>query len=228
MHSKVIVTSLFLAIAPSVLAAPYYQPMTTTTACAKPTPTTTTTKCKTSTTTTKKCTKSSTTTFVQPYYVPVSSSSVQQYVIPTTSSLAPYVVPTTSTPLAYGVPTTSSIDDAYVVETTPTPTPSPVIITSVTRITEMATPLPTTVTVIPLPPPPPPKTLHCSQQWYGTAPFCNGKCPSNWNVVRYQRAAAKTCDSSTPDKIIDRCDNTSKHGCSAGFHKVLCEWCEMK
>ncbi|KAF3939016.1 hypothetical protein ABW19_dt0206165 [Dactylella cylindrospora] len=109
--------------------------------------------------------------------------------------------------------------------------PPTIFITSVTRITETATPAPAptvTATVTPLPPPPAPKVLHCAQQWFGTAPFCNGKCPGGWNVVRYQRSAAKTCDASSPAKVITRCDNTSKHGCSPGFKKVLCEWCELR
>ncbi|KAF3923103.1 hypothetical protein ABW20_dc0106547 [Dactylellina cionopaga] len=227
MHSKFIIASLLLAIS-QVLAAPYYQTGTTT--CTKST--IATSKCTnlastTATTTTKTCTKAtkSTSSSIQPYYV-LSSSSTHQLYAPTTTPVAPYILTTFSTLQPYTTPTASSTTDAFLAQTTSVP--PPVVITSVTRITETATPLPTTVTVIPVPPSLPPKKLHCVQQWYGTAPFCNGKCPSNWNVVRYQRGAAKTCDNPILDKIIDRCDNTSKHGCSLGFKKALCEWCEMK
>ncbi|KAF3108692.1 hypothetical protein TWF102_010811 [Orbilia oligospora] len=206
MHSKVILASVVLALIPSTLAAPYQSATNTQD-----------TKCASTINTSIHVSRSNTVDYEQ---------------IPSTKN--PVVAAPTPAVVWWGSPIrsrdTEHLEVTRVIglppiEVTRGPPPPPTI----TRITEIFPPEATTVTVIPIPPPPPPpKKLHCVQRWFGTAPLCNGKCPGGWNVVRYQREAAKTCDSSTPDKIIDRCENTSKHGCSSGHNKALCEQCEWK
>ncbi|KAK6523653.1 hypothetical protein TWF281_001632 [Arthrobotrys megalospora] len=207
-----------MALIPSTLAAPYQQAAVTKG-----------TKCTYATNTPAESFRASTIELQ-----PILSTRALPQISPISAIREPAAAAPTPTPLIWWEPTgpndienleVSRLGNSFLIETTRAPPRAHV---TVTRITEITPPEPTTVTIIPVPPPPPPpKTLHCIQRWYGTAPFCNGKCPSNWNVVRYQREAAKTCDSSTPDKIIDQCENTSKHGCSAGYNKVLCEQCEL-
>ncbi|KAK6498870.1 hypothetical protein TWF481_011442 [Arthrobotrys musiformis] len=206
MHSKVILTSVLLALIPSTLAAPYQAE---------------TTKCGSTV---------NTSTHVSVDYTPAPSTNAPPHV---SRSAIRQPVAAAPTPVVWWGSPIRSRDVEHLgvgglppIQVTRGPPPPPPV---VTRITEVFPPQPTTVTVIPIPPPPPaPKKQHCVQRWFGTAPLCNGKCPSGWNVVRYQREAAKTCDASTPNKIIDRCENTSKHGCSSGHNKALCEQCEWK
>ncbi|KAK6352389.1 hypothetical protein TWF730_009216 [Orbilia blumenaviensis] len=216
-----ILASIILVLTPAALAAPY-QPVTTTKGA----------QCTYSTNTPAHSFRS---TAVDNH--PISSSKGLPHVSRAPLSiLRDPIGPDSASPVWWGAIRSrdaehlevSRVGDSHPIEVTRAPPPPPPFMT-ITRITEVFPPEPTTVTVIPIPPPPPPpKKLHCTQRWFGTAPFCNGKCPSSWNVVRYQREAAKACDASTPDKIIDQCENTSKHGCSAGYNKALCEQCEWK
>ncbi|KAK6339673.1 hypothetical protein TWF718_009069 [Orbilia javanica] len=219
MHSKTILVSVVLALVPSALAAPY-----------EPAATTKDTKCASTINTSIHVSKSNTVD-----YEPIPSTEATPRISRSPMSVIREPVAAAPTPVIWwGSPIRSRDVEHFEVsrvaglppiKVTRGPLPPPTI----TRITEIFPPEATTVTVIPIPPPPPPpKKLYCVQRWFGTAPLCNGKCPGGWNVVRYQREAAKTCDVSTPDKIIEKCENTSKHGCSSGHNKALCEQCEWK
>ncbi|KAK6542271.1 hypothetical protein TWF694_006231 [Orbilia ellipsospora] len=70
---------------------------------------------------------------------------------------------------------------------------------------------------------PHPGPKHCIQEWFGTAPLCNGKCPGGWNVI-YFADVAGSCQQSNPFKVIESCTNLSSHKCVTG-QKALCERC---
>lgn len=62
----------------------------------------------------------------------------------------------------------------------------------------------------------------CDQQWFGTAPFCDGQCPDGWNYVR-TASTANSCDPSHAGYCVS-CSGTSGNSCVTGS-KVLCEQC---
>ncbi|KAF3928315.1 hypothetical protein AA313_de0209481 [Arthrobotrys entomopaga] len=64
---------------------------------------------------------------------------------------------------------------------------------------------------------------HCVQEWFGTAPICDGRCPSGWTLVR-NALAATHCDKDTDAKKVDHCQGTSGNECWHGM-KALCEQC---
>ncbi|KAF3929708.1 hypothetical protein AA313_de0206727 [Arthrobotrys entomopaga] len=68
-----------------------------------------------------------------------------------------------------------------------------------------------------------PGPKRCIQEWFGTAPLCNGKCPAGWNVVLFAEVAG-ACQQSNPFKLIESCTNLSSHKCVTG-KKALCERC---
>ncbi|RVD87903.1 uncharacterized protein DFL_002106 [Arthrobotrys flagrans] len=173
MHSKLILASVVLALTPSALAAPYQLATTTNN-----------TECASVTNTSIHVSRLNTVDY-EP--IPLTKTLSHVSAIRGPAAAAPNPVIWWRSPIR-------SRDNEHLevsrvvglppIEATRGPPPPPTI----TRITEISPPEPTTVTVIPIPPPPPPpKKLHCVQKWFGTAPLCNGKCPSGWNVVRYQR-----------------------------------------
>ncbi|KAK6540767.1 hypothetical protein TWF694_008157 [Orbilia ellipsospora] len=64
---------------------------------------------------------------------------------------------------------------------------------------------------------------HCVQEWFGTAPLCDGRCPSGWTLVR-NALSATHCDKDTDAKKIEHCQGTSGNECWHGM-KALCEQC---
>ncbi|KAF3107495.1 hypothetical protein TWF569_007889 [Orbilia oligospora] len=96
------------------------------------------------------------------------------------------------------------------------------VIMAVPAVMGAATPNPPTYGNPPTRPPPPFGPKRVLQEWFGTAPLCNGKCPAGWDTVLYaDRAGA--CQSSTSYKIVESCRNLSSHKCATG-RKVLCEY----
>ncbi|EWC47708.1 hypothetical protein DRE_02908 [Drechslerella stenobrocha 248] len=88
-------------------------------------------------------------------------------------------------------------------------------------------PPPTYGGTVPYPPPsrPPPRgPKHCIQEWFGTAPFCKGKCPGGWDLVWFADRAG-SCQQTNPFKIVESCRNLSSHKCKLGSRKALCERC---
>lgn len=73
--------------------------------------------------------------------------------------------------------------------------------------------------------PDPSSWTECTQEWYGTSPFCNGVCPpgSRWLG---SNDVATGCQDSTPEKVII-CIGPSNYRCLTG-NKVLCEVCVGK
>jgi len=63
----------------------------------------------------------------------------------------------------------------------------------------------------------------CTQQWFGTAPFCNGGCPDGWDEVR-SSANADSCDPSHAGYCVT-CEGLSGNSCIFGTQKTLCEQC---
>lgn len=64
--------------------------------------------------------------------------------------------------------------------------------------------------------------LSCEQQWFGTAPFCNGGCPSDWDFVR-SSSRGGSCDQSKAGLCI-YCSGTFGNSCIFGS-KALCQNC---
>ncbi|KAK6531749.1 hypothetical protein TWF694_002920 [Orbilia ellipsospora] len=202
MHSKAIITSLFLAVAPYAFAAPYYQPVITT-ACSEDI----------------SVLPTITSTFGPTYVIQTAFSTPNNHAEEptticgiTTSIEAPIQTSTTE------YSTFGGYVDGTVTSLVP---PLPTI---TTQVTASPNPPPATVTVIQFPPGRPHRTKHCTQEWY-----CNGKCPADWTVVRYQGlgSGALACDVSTPEKIIDACSITTGFKCLFSLQKVLCEKCKM-
>ncbi|KAJ6263887.1 hypothetical protein Dda_0024 [Drechslerella dactyloides] len=69
-----------------------------------------------------------------------------------------------------------------------------------------------------------PGPKHCIQEWFGTAPFCKGKCPGGWDLVWFADRAG-SCQQTNPFKIVESCSNLSSHKCTFGTRKALCERC---
>jgi len=59
-----------------------------------------------------------------------------------------------------------------------------------------------------------------TEQWFGTAPFCNGQCPEGWSQIR-SASTANSCDPSQQGICIN-CVGTSSNSCVIGS-KVLCK-----
>jgi hypothetical protein len=59
---------------------------------------------------------------------------------------------------------------------------------------------------------------ECTQQWFGTAPFCNGGCPDGWEPV-----SGSSCSSSQRGYCVD-CVNGPGNSCWTGS-KTFCQQC---
>jgi len=60
---------------------------------------------------------------------------------------------------------------------------------------------------------------NITEQWFGTAPFCNGQCPDGWAEIR-SASTGSSCDPSQKGLCID-CVGASSNSCVFGS-KVLC------
>jgi hypothetical protein len=63
------------------------------------------------------------------------------------------------------------------------------------------------------------ETEYITEEWFGTAPFCNGQCPDGWTQIR-SSSTANSCDPSQAGLCVD-CVGTSSNSCVFGS-KVLC------
>ncbi|KAJ6257552.1 hypothetical protein Dda_7337 [Drechslerella dactyloides] len=64
---------------------------------------------------------------------------------------------------------------------------------------------------------------RCIQEWFGTAPLCEGQCPNGWRLIRTSTLAGE-CDKTDNQKIVSSCNNQSANECMNGI-KALCEQC---
>jgi hypothetical protein len=63
---------------------------------------------------------------------------------------------------------------------------------------------------------------ECIQEWFGTAPFCNGGCPDGWDLIR-TASTGNSCNPSQRGYCVD-CVGASGNTCVFGS-KTLCEQC---
>ncbi|KAF3935984.1 hypothetical protein ABW20_dc0103647 [Dactylellina cionopaga] len=68
-----------------------------------------------------------------------------------------------------------------------------------------------------------PAAKNCIQEWFGTAPLCDGACPSGWTEIR-TNAKADSCEKTSYTKVIQSCEMLSDNSCWKGV-KALCEKC---
>ncbi|KAK6336203.1 hypothetical protein TWF696_001766 [Orbilia brochopaga] len=64
---------------------------------------------------------------------------------------------------------------------------------------------------------------RCIQEWFGTAPLCEGQCPQGWRLIRTSTIAG-ACDQTDYNKIVSSCNGVSANECMNGI-KALCEQC---